>query len=116
SASLERVPRGRRLISADRLQAAPIVDVWVVWLSAAAAVSGAFRSFLSAGETARADRFVNERLRTSFEVSHGALRVLLSGYLNRSPRELEFAFGPAGKPRVCGHSRLCFNMSHSGGL
>jgi len=42
--------------------------------------------------------------------------VLLSQYLKRGPRDLEFTFGRAGKPALPPRSRLRFNMSHSGGL
>jgi 4'-phosphopantetheinyl transferase len=71
---------------------------------------------ISSEEALRADRFAQERLRVSFEVSHGVLRVLLSQYLKSNPRDLDFEFGQAGKPRLRGGSQLRFNMSHSGCL
>ena len=104
------------MISMDSPQGEPGVDVWAVRLAAPAAVSRAFRSLLSPEEMSRADRFAQAHLKASYEVSHGVLRVLLSPYLKRSPRDLEFTFGRAGKPALRGDSRLRFNMSHSGSL
>jgi 4'-phosphopantetheinyl transferase len=104
------------MISMDSPQGEPGVDVWAVRLAAPAAVSRAFRSLLSPEEMSRADRFAQAHLKASYEVSHGVLRVLLSPYLKRSPRDLEFTFGRAGKPALRPDSRLRFNMSHSGGL
>jgi 4'-phosphopantetheinyl transferase len=108
--------RGRRMISVDSLQGTQSVDVWAVWLSAPTPGSCAFRALISSEEILRADRFVFEHLRVSYEVSHGVLRVLLAQYLKCSPRELVFTFGRRGKPTLCGDSQLRFNMSHSGGL
>lgn len=109
-------PLGRRLISAGSLRDTSTVDVWSVWLNAPADTSGAFRTLLSSEEILRADRFAFEHLRVAFQVSHGALRCLLSRYLKCDPRELAFTFGAGGKPALCGASPLRFNMSHSGGL
>jgi 4'-phosphopantetheinyl transferase len=92
------------------------VDVWTLRLDASASVSRAFRDLLSSDEILRADRFAFERLRSSFAVSHGALRVLLAQYMKCSPRELKFTSGPKGKPALRGNSQLQFNMAHSGGL
>jgi 4'-phosphopantetheinyl transferase len=104
------------MISIDSPQIAQPVDVWVLRLSASAIVSRAFRDLLSSDEILRADRFAFEQLRISFEVSHGALRLLLAQYLGCSPRELAFIFGAKGKPALCDNSQLHFNMAHSGGL
>jgi 4'-phosphopantetheinyl transferase len=92
------------------------VDVWAIWLNAPTSVSNIFRDLISSEEILRADRFVFERLKVSFEVSHGALRVLLAQYLKCSPREIMFALGPKGKPMLCGNSQLRFSMAHSGEL
>jgi 4'-phosphopantetheinyl transferase len=55
-------------------------------------------------------------LSASYQTSHGALRVLLSRYLNRDPREFQFTFGRAGKPSLKSDVGMHFNMSHSGNL
>jgi 4'-phosphopantetheinyl transferase len=90
--------------------------VWAVWLNAPAAVNHAYRCLLSPSEIARADRFVFEHLTRSYELSQGALRLLLAHVLRCQPREVGFDFGPRGKPMLQGGSRIRFNMAHSGGL
>jgi len=104
------------MISINSPQIAQPVEVWTIWLGASAPVSRAFRELLSSDEILRADRFAFERLRSSFEISHGALRVLLAQYMKCRPCELKFTSGPKGKPALCGNSQLQFNMAHSGGL
>jgi 4'-phosphopantetheinyl transferase len=104
------------MVSGEPARAAPEVEVWPVWLAAPEAVSRACRALLAPEEARRADRFAFPHLRVLYEVSHGVLRVLLSRYLKRSPHEVGFRFGIAGKPAVCGDTGLRFNLSHSGRL
>jgi 4'-phosphopantetheinyl transferase len=92
------------------------VHIWAVWLTASVEVNRDFRELLSRSELARADRFVFERLSRSYELSQGALRLLLAHSLRCNPREVEFRFGPRGKPMLEEGSRICFNLAHSGGL
>lgn len=92
------------------------VHIWAIWLTAPAEVNRAFRGFLSRRELVRADRFVFEHLSRSYELSQGALRLLLAHSLRCNPREVEFRFGPRGKPMLEEGSRVRFNLAHSGGL
>lgn len=92
------------------------VHVWAVWLKAPDDVSSAYRSLLSPEETARADKFAFEHLKRDHEISQGGLRLLLARYLSCLPRDLEFTFGPKGKPALRGDSQLQFNLSNSGEL
>jgi 4'-phosphopantetheinyl transferase len=92
------------------------VHVWSVWLNAPAPVTRQYRNLLSALEMERADRFVFEHLTRSHELSHGALRLLLAHTLNCRAEEVEFTYGPRGKPFLQGESRIKFNMAHSGNL
>ncbi len=92
------------------------VHIWGVWLKAPAAVNHAYRSLLSPSEIVRADRFVFERLTLSYQLSQGALRLLLAHSLECEPADIEFRFGPRGKPMLQGSSRIRFNMAHSGDL
>jgi 4'-phosphopantetheinyl transferase len=92
------------------------VHVWAVWLNAPAEVNRAYRRLLSPDEIGRADRFVFEHLTRSYELSQGALRLLLAHSLKCEPRDIEFRFGPRGKPMLQDGSQICFNMTHSGGL
>src|ERR1700674_293410 len=94
----------------------PEVHVWAVWLAASPTVIRTYRSLLLPEEKARAERFIFDRLRQSYELSQGALRLLLARYLECPAREVTFTFGPRGKPALCGESRLRFNKSHSSWL
>ena len=92
------------------------VEIWAVWLDASEAASLTFRSLLSPEEVLRADRFATEALRTSYQISHGVLRVLLSRYLKCHPRSFEFTVAHAGKPSLTREFEMQFNMSHSGSM
>jgi 4'-phosphopantetheinyl transferase len=49
-------------------------------------------------------------------IAHGALRSILSSYLNSPAQELEFASGPYGKPKLSAFyskKKIAFNLSHS---
>ena len=92
------------------------VHVWAVWLKAPDLVGRAYRTLLNPQEIAKADRFAFEHLKHSYEISQGALRLLLARYLHGHPREFAFRFGSRGKPALDGDSRIRFNMSHSGRL
>ena len=104
------------MIAALSAPDAPRVEVWPVWIHASDAVRRACRSLLSPEEASRAQRFAFPHLRAFYEVSHGVLRVLLSHYLKRDPREILLSLGRAGKPALTGDPGLQFNMSHSGRL
>jgi 4'-phosphopantetheinyl transferase len=77
-----------------------------------------FRSLLSPDETIRAQRFHLERDRQRFIVRRGLLRTMLSGYLHADPGQLQFCCGRNGKPTLTDESgrKICFNLSHAGGL
>jgi len=86
-----------------------------MWLTAPEKTVRACREVLLPDETARADKFTLERLRSQYQISQGGLRLLLSRYLRCHPRELTFIFGHRGKPAL-GDSEPQFNLSNSGGL
>ncbi len=75
------------------------------------------RSWLSAEECTRADRFHRVRDRQRFLIGRGALRDLLGRYVGLLPQDLRFATGPFGKPRLeqPNDSAIQFNLSHSHG-
>ncbi len=91
------------------------VHVWTVRLIGPAGVNHVYRDFLSPEETTRADRFAFEHLRRSYELSQGGMRMLLAHYLDCHPRDVEFTFGPRGKPALR-DGRIRFNMAHSSNL
>jgi 4'-phosphopantetheinyl transferase len=95
-----------------------------VWTTALDDVSDTrFRhlaDLLSHDETQRAFRFHFERDRKRFIVCRGVLREMLATYLDRNPKNIDFSYGPQGKPywkdsTGVGVGSLCFNVSHSSG-
>jgi 4'-phosphopantetheinyl transferase len=74
-------------------------------------------SLLTPDERDRAGRFHFDRLRHSFILARGSLRLLLGRYLGAAPAGVRFAYGEKGKPALADpSSRLHFNASHSGGI
>jgi 4'-phosphopantetheinyl transferase len=72
---------------------------------------------LSHQEIIRAEKFVFEKDRREFVISHGAVRMVLSRYCGITPEELEFAAGSNGKPQLVQQfTDFRFNLSHTDGL
>lgn len=74
---------------------------------------------LSERERRRVARFKVDTVKREFTAARGALKCLLSGYLDVPPDRLEFRYGPLGKPSLpaAAHGdELCFNYSDSGGF
>jgi 4'-phosphopantetheinyl transferase len=92
------------------------IHVWTISLTASESGIRTFRSWLNGVEKARAERFAFAHLRRRYELSQGALRLLLGHYSGRDPRVLEFSFGVSGKPAVSDDPELRFNKSDSGDL
>jgi 4'-phosphopantetheinyl transferase len=77
----------------------------------------ALHDLLDKSECERAERFVFDRDRDRFVISHARLRQILATYANVSPKSLQFGTGPYGKPYLTWPAlspRSEFNMSHSG--
>lgn len=65
-------------------------------------------------EQRRAERFVFDRDRRRYVAAHTALRVILGRFLGGNPADLQFAYGPRGKPRLVNAPiDARFNLSHS---
>jgi 4'-phosphopantetheinyl transferase len=95
------------------------VHVWRVRLNQSASRLRSVLHILAADEHDRAERFYFHKDRERFIVARGALRAILSCYLNLEPRHLSFGYGPYGKPALARDSdgdALRFNVSHSHGL
>lgn len=95
------------------------VHVWRASLNLDASHVQILQQTLAADERTRAERFYFQRDRAHFIVARGALRDILSRYLNRKPDQLRFCYNAYGKPALAGESdedTLCFNVSHSHGL
>ena len=95
---------------------APRVDVWTVPLDGPPATVATLSRILSGREVERGGRCRFESDRRRFIIAHGALRLILAGYLDVPPEELRLQRGRHGKPRLAGGSDLRFNLSHSGEL
>lgn len=80
------------------------------------AIGGAV-SALSADERARHDRLYFAHDRRDYACAHALLRTVLSRYLDREPRDLQFETNAHGRPSLPAQAAsLSFNLSHSAGL
>lgn len=74
---------------------------------------------LTSDERERAERFYFKKDRENFIIARGALRTILSCYLDIEPSQIKFDYGQHGKPQIASMSckePLFFNLSHSHGL
>jgi 4'-phosphopantetheinyl transferase len=95
------------------------IHVWRVSVGAAMRQIGFLLDALTQDEREKAGRFRFHKDRHQSVVARGALRDILSRYLNTPPGDLRFSYGPHGKPRLERGVRgkhLEFNLSHSHGL
>lgn len=95
------------------------VHVWRASLDCGENVLHRFEATLAADEKNRAQRFVFQPDRNSYIAARGILRELLGRYLNRDPSEIEFDYGPQGKPALrngWSQRMVQFNVSHSHGM
>lgn len=91
------------------------VHVWCASLDQSVARVQQFAQTLSHDERARAARFCLERVRKRFVIARGILRAILSSYLGIEPSQVQFRYGPYGKPYLSGRNGcpLRFNLTHS---
>jgi len=102
-------PRDLRLEDGD-------VHVWRIALDLPEPVVAPLASVLAADERVRAARFVHEIHRIRFQVGRATLRRVLGRYLGMPPEDVEFQYGPHGKPSLSGAgvaSDVRFNLAHS---
>lgn len=95
------------------------IHVWRILLAEAASCLQSLQQTLSHDELTKAERFHFEKDRRQFMVSRGALRAILSQYLDINPSALCFDYNPYGKPSLMvekGGDTLHFNLSHSHGI
>ena len=92
------------------------VHIWKVDLNVPGSHIQKLQEVLSADEIKRARRFYFQKDRNAFTVARGALRNILSWYLNFQPDELVFEYNSYGKPSLVTRfntKNLQFNLSHS---
>ncbi len=97
------------------------VHLWVVRLEASEDNFARALTCLSPDEVARAERFYFPRHRRAFVLGRAALRALTAGYLGIEPAQVDFVYGPQGKPALAPALKnnacsLRFNASNSGNL
>jgi 4'-phosphopantetheinyl transferase len=95
------------------------IHVWRVFLAQTVSCLQSLQQTLSTDERTKAERFYFQKDRSQFIVSRGALRAILSRYLDLDPSTLRFGYNPYGKPSLIaeqGGDTLRFNLSHSHGL
>ncbi|MCC3434017.1 MAG: 4'-phosphopantetheinyl transferase superfamily protein [Oscillatoriales cyanobacterium] len=95
------------------------IHVWRVLLTQTASCLQSLEQPLSSDERTKAERFYFQKDRSQFIVSRGALRAILSRYLDIDPSALCFGYNPYGKPFLSaeqGGNELFFNLSHSRGI
>jgi 4'-phosphopantetheinyl transferase len=92
-----------------------VVHLWRIRLDVTGQVTQ-LQGVLSADELTRMNRYRYSRDRDRFAVCRGALRNVLERYLDKKAEEVEFLYGPHGKPFIAGNRGefpLEFNISHS---
>ncbi|MEP7384686.1 MAG: 4'-phosphopantetheinyl transferase superfamily protein [Gemmatimonadota bacterium] len=100
------------------MSAEPSEDPWELrtHLSAESYVlASAGRAISTTAERERAGRLRRSGDGARYLAAHGALRLILAGYLGHDPHDVRFEAGPRGKPSVVGGA-LQFNLSHSGAI
>lgn len=89
------------------------MEVWCARLDQPAEILAELAEVLSSDEQARANRYRFGSIRDRFVVGRAIVRFLLSDYLNLSPTEIEFAYGPHGKPYLTTERPFNFNLANS---
>ncbi len=92
------------------------IHLWQVSTHITTAEFEEYKSVLSEVELSKVHFFESEQARYSYVVSQGALRMLLSKYLNISPNLLKLGRQKKGKPFSLDDQNLHFNLSNSGKL
>ncbi len=93
------------------------VHLWSCSLDLPAASFDEAHALLCDDEIERARRYKFARDRRRFVAGRAFLRRTLAEHLSVNPRELDFVYGPFGKPELLPHrtgKTAEFNLSHSG--
>ncbi len=73
-------------------------------------------SLRSSEEIKRSKRFIFDRDRHRYQITHSMKRLILANYLNCDPKYLKFELGKQGKPSLTelqNYLNIQFNISHS---
>lgn len=88
------------------------VDIWYVSVPDFLSKIDLLKIFLSSDEFTRAQQYYFESDRKKFIIARAGLRVILSRYLELSPRAIQFDYDQ-GKPFLPAYPDCQFNISHS---
>jgi len=102
------------MLSAELL-AAEEIHIWQATLDVGEEQARRWSQLLSEDERERAARFRFDVHRIRYIAGRAQLRMLLAGYLDASPTELVFSYGPNDKPSLAAPAPF-FNLSHSEAL
>lgn len=94
-----------------------VIDLWAARSNVL--FTRAIRSYLSAEERARADRYPDGRRADRFVAGRAGLRKLLALYVDGDPGNLYLVQGPGGKPRLDASRHgadVSFSVSYSGDI
>jgi 4'-phosphopantetheinyl transferase len=95
------------------------IHVWRGNLDQELSITNDLDADLSEDERARAIKFYFARDRNRFIVARGLLRRILAAYLRQEPAELQFCYGPQGKPSLqmsgTRFPAIHFNLAHANG-
>ena len=114
-----KMPTSCSLLPQRMIVAADQVHVWHAPLDISPSEVAGLEKTLALDELSRAARFLHAINRQRFVACRGMLREILAWYTGESPGELEFCYGPHGKPCLKAANDthpLHFNVSHSYGL
>ncbi len=92
------------------------VHIHTIKLNLLEEVTENLKKILFYDEIERAERFVFERHKKSFIISHAVLRKILGNYLDISPSLIRFDYAEYGKPAVSADinsEKISFSLSHS---
>ncbi len=89
------------------------VDVWKVSKEAHENRLDQYWSILNKEERERALKFRFEKDRNCSIIARGVLRNLISEYTSLDAKNVHFEFGTNGKPYICHHNSIQFNVSHA---
>jgi 4'-phosphopantetheinyl transferase len=95
------------------------LHLWCAPLDVEESTLAAMADTLDSGESARADAFRFDVQRNRYVAAHGAMRRILSAYLEMPPADISFVLGAYGRPELAPGAnprRLDFNLSHSGAV
>jgi 4'-phosphopantetheinyl transferase len=88
------------------------IHTWVIDIKEHKTENQRLQRLLSSDEMIRSQRFHFDNDREMYVIAHGALREILSYYLNCLPQNIQLSYAEKNKPYIA-HGNLQFNLSHS---